>query len=153
MEREVQNFVLHKLPTQPTEISSNKILKSTLEDEVISSIPLLFVFCKDFSVTNCPSRQSRTKLSQHICVGILLSKLQFLIYNCILQKGRPAVCRLCRLFVQRYCMLQERPSTRNSIPTIRQCFAKTWAHRWRRHQGRTFKWAQSHNLNIFFCFI
>lgn len=60
---DMQNFVLHKLPTQPNEISSYKIFKSNMEDETIRSSPLLFIFCKDSTDTNCPSWQSRSKLS------------------------------------------------------------------------------------------
>ena len=65
---DMQNFVLHKLPTQATEISSYKIFKSTMEEESIRSSPLLFIFCKDSTDTNCPSWQSRSKLS-HIFVS------------------------------------------------------------------------------------
>lgn len=65
----MQNFVLHKLPTQPNEISSYKIFKSNMEDETIRSSPLLFIFCKDSTDTNCPSWQSRSKLS-YIFVSI-----------------------------------------------------------------------------------
>lgn len=69
----MQNFVLHKLPTQATEISNYNILKDTLEDEIIRSSPLLFIFCKDSDDTNCPSWQSRSKLS-YIFVSIQMLK-------------------------------------------------------------------------------
>ncbi len=60
---DMETFVLHKLPVQPAEISSYKVLKSTLEEEALRTNPWLFIFCKDSSDSNCPSWQSRAKLA------------------------------------------------------------------------------------------